>query len=117
MRRAFSLALQAKGRTSPNPMVGAVIVQGDQVVGEGYHTHAGADHAEIVALRKAGEQARGGTLVVNLEPCCHYGRTPPCTKALIQSGIARVVLAMKDPNPLVSGKGIAELRRAGIQVI
>lgn len=117
MRRTFALALQAKGRTSPNPLVGALILQGENIVGEGYHQKAGTDHAEIVALKMAGEKAQGGTMVVNLEPCCHYGRTPPCTQALLQSGITRVVVAMRDPNPLVAGKGLVELRQAGIEVV
>lgn len=116
MRAALALALKAKGRTSPNPLVGAVIIRDGRIVGRGYHACAGAPHAEIMALEEAGSEAAGATLYVNLEPCCHWGRTPPCTPALIQRGIARVVVGMVDPNPLVSGKGIGELRQAGIQV-
>ena len=114
MRRALRLA--ERGRTSPNPMVGAVLVRDGRIVGEGYHPHVGEPHAEIFALAAAGETARGATLYVTLEPCCHYGRTPPCTRALIEAGVARVVAAMSDPNPLVQGKGFAELRAAGIEV-
>ena len=116
MRRALRLALKGAGRTSPNPMVGAVLVRDAKVVGKGYHRKAGGDHAEIVALKQAGAKARGATLYLNLEPCDHQGRTPPCTLSLIQSGIRRVVIGMVDPNPLVSGRGIRRLRRAGIQV-
>ena len=99
MRRALVLAAQGRGRTSPNPMVGAVIVRDGQVVGEGYHQRAGTPHAEIHALRQAGERARGGILYVNLEPCSHYGRTPPCTEAILAAGLAEVHMAMLDPNP------------------
>ena len=113
MRRA--LALARRGRTSPNPMVGAVVVKDDQIVGEGYHRRAGEAHAEIAALASAGESARGATLYVTLEPCCHFGRTPPCTKAIIASGVASVVAAMVDPNPSVRGLGLAELEAAGIK--
>jgi len=114
MQRALRLA--ERGRTSPNPMVGAVLVRDGAIVGEGYHPRAGEPHAEVFALAAAGEAARGATLYVTLEPCCHYGRTPPCTKALIEAGVARVVAAMSDPNPLVQGKGFAELRAVGIEV-
>lgn len=114
MHRALELAARARGRTSPNPMVGAVLVKNGQVVGEGFHSFAGADHAELVALQEAEGAARGATLYVSLEPCCHYGRTPPCVQRLLSSGIARVVAACEDPNPAVSGKGIAALRAAGI---
>lgn len=116
MRRALALAKQAKGRTSPNPLVGAVIVKAGKVVGEGYHRKAGGPHAEIDALRAAGAAAKGGTLYVNLEPCCHWGRTPPCTDALIQAGIAQVYIAEVDANPKVAGKGIRQLADAGISV-
>jgi len=116
MRRALELAALGRGRTSPNPMVGAVVVRDGQVVGEGYHAHAGGPHAEVVALTKAGAHARGATLYLNLEPCCHHGRTPPCTKLIIAQGIGCVVAAMEDPNPQVSGAGAAELRAQGIQV-
>ncbi|MFB3816516.1 MAG: bifunctional diaminohydroxyphosphoribosylaminopyrimidine deaminase/5-amino-6-(5-phosphoribosylamino)uracil reductase RibD [Candidatus Methylomirabilales bacterium] len=114
MQRALELAARARGRTSPNPMVGAVLVKDGHVVGEGFHSFAGADHAELVALREAEGAARGATLYVSLEPCCHYGRTPPCVQRILSSGIARVVAACEDPNPAVSGKGIAALRAAGI---
>jgi diaminohydroxyphosphoribosylaminopyrimidine deaminase/5-amino-6-(5-phosphoribosylamino)uracil reductase len=116
MLRALELALKARGRTSPNPMVGAVIVRGERVVGEGYHRHAGGSHAEVAALRKAGSLARGADLYVNLEPCSHQGRTPPCTESIIRAGIGRVFAAVKDPNPLVAGEGGKQLRRAGISV-
>ncbi|ACX53061.1 riboflavin biosynthesis protein RibD [Ammonifex degensii KC4] len=116
MRRALELALKARGRTSPNPMVGAVLVKEGRVIAEGYHRRAGMPHAEIEALRAAGEEARGATLYVNLEPCCHVGRTGPCTEAIIAAGIKRVVVAMEDPNPLVAGKGIKILREAGLEV-
>jgi len=114
MRRALKLA--QRGRTSPNPMVGAVVVKNGVVIGEGFHPRAGEPHAEIFALRDAGDDSRGATMYVNLEPCCHHGRTPPCTKALIQAGIADVFVAMVDPDPKVAGKGINELQNAGISV-
>ncbi len=118
MKRALKLAKRALGRTSPNPVVGAVIVDKDgNIVGEGYHKKAGLPHAEREALKAAGEKARGGTMYVTLEPCCHYGRTPPCTEAIIAAGIKKVVVAVRDPNPKVSGKGIEILRNAGIEVV
>jgi diaminohydroxyphosphoribosylaminopyrimidine deaminase/5-amino-6-(5-phosphoribosylamino)uracil reductase len=110
------LARKAAGRTSPNPMVGAVLVRGGKIIATGFHRVAGADHAEIVALKRAGAKAKGSTLYINLEPCSHYGRTPPCSRALIHAGIKEVVAGMKDPNPLVGGKGFRELKRAGIKV-
>lgn len=116
MRRALALAVRAQGRTSPNPMVGAVIVNQGRIVGEGYHQRAGTPHAEVYALRQAGEKARGATLYVNLEPCCHFGRTPPCCEQIIAAGIKRVVAAMEDPNPQVAGNGIKRLQEAGIEV-
>lgn len=116
MRMALRLALKGAGRTSPNPMVGAVLVRGRRVVGRGYHRRVGEDHAEIAALKRAGEKARGATLYINLEPCNHHGRTPPCTISLVKSGVAKAVVGMVDPNPLVSGRGIRRLRQAGIQV-
>jgi diaminohydroxyphosphoribosylaminopyrimidine deaminase / 5-amino-6-(5-phosphoribosylamino)uracil reductase len=116
MREALDLARQGRGLASPNPMVGAVLVRDASVVGRGYHTYAGLQHAEIIALREAGEAARGATLYVNLEPCSHQGRTPPCAEAIIQAGVARVVAAIADPNPLVCGEGFAKLRQAGIAV-
>lgn len=116
MQLALELARKAMGRTSPNPMVGAVVVKNNLILGQGYHAKAGTPHAEIHALREAGEEAKGATLYVTLEPCSHYGRTPPCTKAIIEAGISRVVAAMADPNPLVAGRGFEQLREAGIQV-
>ena len=116
MQRALNLAVKALGRTSPNPLVGCVIVKDGQVVGEGYHHKAGTPHAEVHALSAAGEQACDATAYVTLEPCSHFGRTPPCADALIQARIKRVVVAMEDPNPLVAGRGITRLREAGIQV-
>lgn len=116
MQRALDLAVKAVGRTSPNPVVGAVIVRGGRVVAEGFHRRAGLPHAEIEALRRINGTARGATLYVNLEPCSHYGRTPPCAEALIRAGLKRVVVGMVDPNPLVRGRGLRRLRRAGIEV-
>src|SRR5438132_8083310 len=116
MRRALRLAGRAAGRDSPNPLVGTVVVQDDHVVGEGYHHAAGEPHAEVNALRRAGAAARGATLYTNLEPCAHTGRTPPCVDAVKQAGIARVVAAMKDPDPRTNGKGFRALRDAGVAV-
>lgn len=114
MAQALRLAELGLYTTTPNPRVGCVIVRQGQVVGEGYHERAGGPHAEIHALRMAAEQARGATAYVSLEPCSHHGRTPPCADALIQAGVTRVVAAMQDPNPKVSGQGVARLRAAGI---
>lgn len=116
LRRTLALARRAHGRTAPNPMVGAVVVREGQVIGEGYHPQAGAPHAEVFALRAAGVGAHGATLYVSLEPCAHYGKTPPCADAVVQAGIRRVVFASLDPNPLVAGQGITKLQRAGIEV-
>lgn len=116
MQRALELARQGLGRTAPNPPVGAVIVKDARVVGEGYHPGAGQPHAEIFALRQAGTAARGADIYVTLEPCSHFGRTPPCVEALIEAGIARVIVGAIDPDPRVRGKGVAALRRAGIAV-
>ena len=118
MGRALQLAGLAEGLTSPNPLVGAVVLDatGD-LVGEGFHARAGQAHAEVGALLQAGEAARGGTLIVSLEPCCHHGRTPPCTEAVIEAGIQRVVIALEDPDPRVGGAGITRLKDAGIEVI
>ncbi len=116
MQRALELASRAAGRTSPNPLVGAVVVKDGEIVGEGYHRKAGEPHAEVIALEAAGENSRNATLYVTLEPCNHYGRTPPCTEAVIRAGISTVYVAVPDPNPQVSGRGIARLREAGIQV-
>lgn len=115
MKQALSLAKLALGQVSPNPAVGAVIVNGGEVVGQGYTQPPGSPHAEIVALRQAGERAQGGTMYVTLEPCCHYGRTPPCTQAIISAGIAEVHMAMLDANPQVSGRGREELEGKGIR--
>ena len=116
MRRALELAALGRYTTSPNPNVGAVVVNDGQVVGEGYHRQAGGPHAEVFALRQAGALAQGATCYVTLEPCSHYGRTPPCALALITAGVKRVVVAMLDPNPLVAGLGIKLLQDAGIVV-
>lgn len=114
---ARALALAEQGFPAPNPHVGCVLVREGRVIAEGYHDHAGGPHAEVVALHAAGDDARGATAYVTLEPCAHHGRTPPCADALVHAGIARVVVAMEDPNPLVAGQGIARLRAAGIQVV
>ncbi|MDX1764839.1 MAG: bifunctional diaminohydroxyphosphoribosylaminopyrimidine deaminase/5-amino-6-(5-phosphoribosylamino)uracil reductase RibD [bacterium] len=116
MQMALQLAAQGRGQTSPNPMVGAVVVKYDTVIGKGYHQRAGTPHAEIHALNDAGMDAHGSTLYVTLEPCSHKGRTLPCCDFIIGSKVARVVIAVRDPNPLVDGRGIAKLREAGIQV-
>jgi diaminohydroxyphosphoribosylaminopyrimidine deaminase/5-amino-6-(5-phosphoribosylamino)uracil reductase len=113
---ALELAARGLGRVSPNPCVGAVIVKADSVVGQAFYTAAGVKHAEVLALAEAGEKARGATMYVTLEPHAHQGRTPPCTDAIIKAGIARVVAPMEDPNPLVRGRGFAQLREAGIDV-
>ncbi len=117
MQRCLQLARRALGRTSPNPMVGAVVVKDGEIVGEGFHPQAGEPHAEVFALKAAGEKARGATVYVSLEPCNHYGRTPPCSEALVAAGVAKVVVGMVDPNPLVAGGGIATLQAAGIEVV
>lgn len=116
MKLALDLAFSRAGYTSPNPTVGAVVVKDGVAVGRGFHPRAGEPHAEIFALDEAGERARGATLYVTLEPCCHFGRTPPCTRRIIAAGIKKVVAATVDPNPKVAGKGLEELRRAGIEV-
>ena len=116
MRRAIELACLGQYSTKPNPNVGCVIVKDAQLLGEGHHPRAGQPHAEVFALRQAGEQARGATAYVTLEPCAHYGRTPPCAKALVDAGVVKVVVACPDPNPLVAGKGVQILKDAGIQV-
>jgi len=114
MKIALAQAKRALGRVSPNPLVGAVIVKRDEIVGVGYHHRAGSPHAEINALSKAGRKARNADLYVTLEPCCHYGRTPPCVEMIVDRGIRKVVIGMIDPNPKVAGKGIAKLKAAGI---
>ncbi len=116
MNRALQLALQGQGHVEPNPMVGCVIVRDSQVVGQGWHRQFGGPHAEVEALRVAGENARGATMYVTLEPCCHQGKTPPCTRAIMDAGIAKVVVAQQDPFPAVAGQGIQQLKQAGIQV-
>jgi diaminohydroxyphosphoribosylaminopyrimidine deaminase/5-amino-6-(5-phosphoribosylamino)uracil reductase len=116
MHEALDLARRGRGVASPNPMVGAVLVRDDQVVGRGHHTYAGVEHAEIIALAQAGESARGATLYLNLEPCSHQGRTPPCIDAILKAGVARVVAPLEDPNPLVAGDGFRKLRDAGVAV-
>ncbi|MCD0159039.1 bifunctional diaminohydroxyphosphoribosylaminopyrimidine deaminase/5-amino-6-(5-phosphoribosylamino)uracil reductase RibD, partial [Deinococcus sp. 6GRE01] len=116
MTLALAEAARGLGRTAPNPPVGCVIVQGDELVGRGFHPRAGEPHAEVFALRDAGERARGATAYVTLEPCSHHGRTPPCAEALIVAGLRRVVVAALDPNPLVAGRGVQKLRDAGIEV-
>jgi len=115
MSHALSLARLARGEVSPNPAVGAVIVKNDHILGQGYTQPPGQEHAEIVALKQAGREAKDATLYVTLEPCCHFGRTPPCTNAIINAGISEVYYAMLDPNPLVAGKGQHELEKAGIR--
>jgi len=115
IRLALELAKKAKGMTSPNPCVGAVIVKDGRIVGKGYHRFAGGPHAEIYALRQAGKKAEGATMYVSLEPCSHYGRTPPCVDSIMKAGIRRVVAAMQDPNPLNDGKGLAALKEKGIK--
>lgn len=117
MQRCLELARRALGRTAPNPLVGSVIVQNGQIVGEGFHPGAGQPHAEVFALRAAGDRAVGATIYVSLEPCNHYGRTPPCTEALLAARVAKVVVGMVDPDPRVSGSGIARLQAAGIEVL
>jgi diaminohydroxyphosphoribosylaminopyrimidine deaminase/5-amino-6-(5-phosphoribosylamino)uracil reductase len=116
MSQALSLAAKGRNTASPNPMVGCVIVRDQQIIGQGYHQFPGGPHAEVIALQQAGIAAKGATAYVTLEPCCHYGKTPPCTQALIRAGIQKIFTAGEDPNPLVSGKGIEELRAAGITV-
>jgi diaminohydroxyphosphoribosylaminopyrimidine deaminase / 5-amino-6-(5-phosphoribosylamino)uracil reductase len=116
MLRALRLAARGRGRTRPNPMVGAVVVRDGRVVGEGWHRVAGGDHAEVVALRAAGARARGATMFVTLEPCAHTGRTPPCVDAILRAGIRRCVVAIQDPHAIVNGRGLARLERAGLEV-
>ncbi|OAL87004.1 5-amino-6-(5-phosphoribosylamino)uracil reductase [Acinetobacter sp. SFD] len=116
MQRAIELARQGQYSTKPNPNVGCVIVKDGIVIGEGFHPQAGQPHAEVFALRQAGGQARGATAYVTLEPCAHYGRTPPCAKGLVEAGVAKVIVACPDPNPLVAGKGVQILKDAGIEV-
>lgn len=114
MKMALRLAARGRLTASPNPMVGAVVVNDGEVVGTGWHRRAGSDHAEILALKRAGERARGATIYLSMEPCAHFGRTPPCARALIEAGVAKVVVAMEDPDARTAGKGLALLRTAGI---
>ncbi len=116
MHMALELARKAEGLTNPNPAVGAVVVKGGKVIGRGYHKKCGLPHAEVNALKDAGSKAKGATLYVTLEPCNHFGRTPPCTNAIIEAGIKKVVAGMKDPNPITSGRGLDRLKRCGIAV-
>lgn len=116
MQRALRLAKKGRGTTSPNPMVGCVLVKNGEIIGEGFHRKAGEAHAEIVALALTGQKARGADLYVTLEPCSHYGKTPPCVDAIIKAGVEKVVIAMQDPNPLVAGRGIKKLKEARIDV-
>src|SRR5262245_7510316 len=116
MLRALEFARRGQGYVEPNPMVGCVIVQGNEIVGEGWHQQFGGPHAEVHALQAAGERAKGATMFVTLEPCCHEGKTPPCTDAIIAAGIQRVVTAMRDPFPQVAGGGLKRLAAAGIDV-
>jgi diaminohydroxyphosphoribosylaminopyrimidine deaminase/5-amino-6-(5-phosphoribosylamino)uracil reductase len=117
MQRCIALAKRAEGRTAPNPMVGAVVVKEGKIIGEGFHPGAGQPHAEVFALREAGQAAEGATIYVSLEPCNHYGRTPPCSMAVLKAGISKVVVGMVDPNPLVSGSGLKTLSDAGVRIL
>ncbi|MBF0123216.1 MAG: bifunctional diaminohydroxyphosphoribosylaminopyrimidine deaminase/5-amino-6-(5-phosphoribosylamino)uracil reductase RibD, partial [Candidatus Omnitrophica bacterium] len=117
MKRAISIAQRAAGRTSPNPLVGCVIVKNGRVIAEGWHRRCGADHAEVEALKKAGERACGATMYATLEPCSHWGRTPPCVDAVLKAGIKKVVVAMIDPNPVNNGKSLTILRKHGVSVV
>jgi diaminohydroxyphosphoribosylaminopyrimidine deaminase/5-amino-6-(5-phosphoribosylamino)uracil reductase len=116
LRLALRLARRGRGDTAPNPLVGAIVVRGGRIVGRGYHRRAGGPHAEVVALGRAGERARGARLFVNLEPCCHHGRTPPCVDAIVGAGVREVIASMRDPDPRVNGKGFRALRAAGVRV-
>lgn len=116
LEACLELAARARGATSPNPMVGSLVVRDGSVIGRGYHRSPGTDHAERLALAEAGEEARGATLYSNVEPCCHHGRTPPCVDVILEAGIARVVACMADPDPRVDGRGFEQLRQAGVEV-
>ena len=116
MRRAIELAQKGRGWVNPNPMVGAVIVKDGKIIGEGFHARYGELHAERNAIASLTESAEGATIYVTLEPCCHYGKTPPCTQAILEQKIARIVIGSRDPNPKVAGKGVKILRQAGVKV-
>lgn len=116
MEQALTLAKKGEGDVNPNPLVGALVVKEGKIVGQGYHRTFGGPHAEVFALDDAGEKAHGGTLYVNLEPCSHHGKTPPCTERILQAGIRRVVIATRDPNPLTHGRGVARLQQAGLEI-
>ena len=113
MEMAYGLAAKARGRTSPNPLVGAVVVRDGAVAGEGFHERPGGPHAEIIALGRAGRRAKGATLYLTLEPCIHWGRTPPCIDAVLAAGLGRAVISAVDPNPLINGRGVRRLEQAG----
>ena len=115
MKKAMELALRAKGKTSPNPLVGAIVVKRNKIIAEGWHHYCGGDHAEIIALKKAGPRAKGAKLYVTLEPCSHFGRTPPCVDRILAGGLKEVIVGMKDPNPINNGKSIDRLRQQGIK--
>ncbi|AJD31946.1 bifunctional diaminohydroxyphosphoribosylaminopyrimidine deaminase/5-amino-6-(5-phosphoribosylamino)uracil reductase RibD [Clostridium sporogenes] len=117
MGKALKLAKKGEGKVNPNPKVGAIVIKDNKIIGEGYHKYFGGPHAEVYALREAGEKAKGATIYVTLEPCSHYGKTPPCAEAIVKAGIAKVVIAMKDPNSLVQGRGIGILKQNGIEVV
>ena len=116
MKKALELARKGEGYVNPNPLVGAVIVKGGEIIGQGYHEFFGGNHAEINAIKSSIKSTEGATIYVTLEPCCHYGKTPPCVEAIIKNKFKRVVVGTLDPNPLVSGKGIKILRELGIEV-
>ncbi len=118
MKKCIRLALKGIGKTLPNPMVGAYVLdEDDNIVGYGYHKHCGGNHAEVEAINMAGEKAKNGTLIVNLEPCSHFGKTPPCADLIIKTGLKKVVIGMLDPNPIVAGNGVKKLENAGIEVV
>ena len=117
MKKCLELAKKGMGYVSPNPMVGCVVVFNDDIIGEGYHKKFGGKHAEVVAIQKAGRGLAGSTAYINLEPCCIEGKTPPCTKTLIENKIKKVVISMLDPNPKIKGKGVQELKKNGIEVL
>ncbi|ACQ55092.1 bifunctional diaminohydroxyphosphoribosylaminopyrimidine deaminase/5-amino-6-(5-phosphoribosylamino)uracil reductase RibD [Clostridium botulinum] len=117
MEKTLKLAERGEGKVNPNPKVGAIVVKNNKIIGEGYHKYFGGPHAEVYALREAGEKAKGATIYVTLEPCSHYGKTPPCAEYIVKMGISKAIIAMKDPNPLVEGRGIDILKQNGIEVV